>query len=43
MIHEDENVSLFVQSRLTASVVGSLVGLKSDEMKQVASEYTNKV
>lgn len=32
-----------LQGRLTASAVGQIVGLQSDEIKQIASEYAEKV
>lgn len=35
--------ALFLQSRLTASSVGQIVGLQSDEIKQIVSEYAEKV
>lgn len=31
------------QGRLTASAVGQIVGLQSEEIKQIASEYAEKV
>lgn len=31
------------QGRLTASAVGQIVGLQSEEIKQMASEYAEKV
>lgn len=31
------------QGRLTASAVGQIVGLQSEEIKQIASEYKEKV
>lgn len=31
------------QGRLTASAVGHIVGLQSEEIKQIASEYAEKV
>lgn len=31
------------QGRLTASTVGQIVGLQSEEIKQMASEYAEKV
>lgn len=34
---------MFVQGRLTASAVGQIVGLQSEEIKQIASEYAEKV
>ena len=32
-----------MQDKLTASAVGSIVGMKSDEIQQIASEYEEKV
>lgn len=32
-----------LQGKLTASTVGQIVGLQSDEIKQVVSEYAEKV
>lgn len=34
---------VFVQGKLTASAVGQIVGLQSEEIKQIASEYAEKV
>ena len=34
---------LCMQDKLTASAVGSIVGMKSDEIQQIASEYEEKV
>lgn len=34
---------MFVQGKLTASTVGQIVGLQSEEIKQIASEYAEKV
>ena len=34
---------MFVQGKLTASAVGQIVGLQSEEIKQIASEYAEKV
>lgn len=33
----------YFQGRLTASSVGQIVGLQSDEIKQIVSEYAEKV
>ena len=30
-------------SKITASALGSIVGMKSDEIQQIATEYANKV
>lgn len=32
-----------VQGKLTASAVGQIVGLQSEEIKQIATEYAEKV
>lgn len=32
-----------LQGKLTASAVGQIVGLQSEEIKQIASEYAEKV
>lgn len=32
-----------LQGKLTASTVGQIVGLQSDEIKQIVSEYAEKV
>ncbi len=32
-----------VQGKLTASAVGSIVGMQSEEIQQIASEYAEKV
>lgn len=32
-----------VQGKLTASAVGQIVGLQSEEIKQIASKYAEKV
>ena len=34
---------LLFQGTLTASAVGQIVGLQSEEIKQIASEYAEKV
>uniref|UniRef100_A0A672ZTW6 Coiled-coil domain-containing protein 93 n=1 Tax=Sphaeramia orbicularis TaxID=375764 RepID=A0A672ZTW6_9TELE len=36
------SVFVFVQGKLTASAVGQIVGLQSEEIKQIASEYAGK-
>lgn len=36
-------LELCFQGRLTAGTVGQIVGLQSDEIKQIVSEYAEKV
>ena len=31
------------QSRLTASAIGNIVGMQSEQIQQIASEYSDKV
>lgn len=38
-----QNFLIQLQGRLTASTVGQIVGLQSDEIKQIVSEYAEKV
>lgn len=44
LIHDQfELTAVRWQGRLTASAVGQIVGLQSEEIKQIASEYAEKV
>lgn len=37
------NEIVLLQGKLTASAVGQIVGLQSEEIKQISSEYAEKV
>uniref|UniRef100_A0A4W3HKB3 Coiled-coil domain-containing protein 93 n=1 Tax=Callorhinchus milii TaxID=7868 RepID=A0A4W3HKB3_CALMI len=41
-VSEEEDLQAAEEGRLTASTVGQIVGLQSEEIKQIASEYAGK-